>query len=80
MALIDCHECGKKISDEASTCPGCGCPTKYAQEEKIYGCISGCLLLLGFSIFSWWGFNTIFFPDEDPWYFLKESEQIESNA
>ena len=61
----------KKISDEASTCPGCGCPTKYAQEVEIYSFIFGCLLLLGFSIFSWWGFNKIFLPDEDPWDFLK---------
>ena len=26
MALIDCSECGKRISDRASACPECGCP------------------------------------------------------
>lgn len=26
MALIKCIECGKEISDRASTCPNCGCP------------------------------------------------------
>lgn len=26
MALIKCSECGKEISDKASTCPNCGCP------------------------------------------------------
>lgn len=26
MALIACSECGKEISDQASTCPHCGCP------------------------------------------------------
>jgi len=26
MALIDCPECGKQISSEAPTCPGCGVP------------------------------------------------------
>ncbi len=26
MALIQCPECGKQISDKASSCPGCGCP------------------------------------------------------
>ncbi len=26
MALIKCPECGKEISDKASTCPSCGCP------------------------------------------------------
>jgi len=24
MALIECKECGKKVSDKASTCPNCG--------------------------------------------------------
>lgn len=28
MALIFCKECGKQISDKATTCPNCGCPTK----------------------------------------------------
>ncbi|MBO5893442.1 MAG: NINE protein [Alistipes sp.] len=26
MALIYCRECGKQISDQAFTCPFCGCP------------------------------------------------------
>ena len=26
MALINCSECGKQISDKAITCPHCGCP------------------------------------------------------
>ena len=26
MALIKCSECGKEISDKATTCPNCGCP------------------------------------------------------
>ncbi|MBQ2710783.1 MAG: zinc ribbon domain-containing protein [Clostridia bacterium] len=26
MALIKCIECGKQISDKATTCPYCGCP------------------------------------------------------
>ena len=26
MALINCSECGKQISDKASTCPNCGNP------------------------------------------------------
>lgn len=28
MALIDCYECGKKISDIAPACPSCGAPSK----------------------------------------------------
>lgn len=26
MALIKCPECGKEVSDKASSCPSCGCP------------------------------------------------------
>jgi uncharacterized membrane protein YvbJ len=26
MALINCSECGKMISDKAKNCPECGCP------------------------------------------------------
>lgn len=26
MALISCSECGKQVSDKASTCPNCGAP------------------------------------------------------
>lgn len=26
MALINCMECGREISDKATTCPFCGCP------------------------------------------------------
>ncbi|MBV5327369.1 MAG: hypothetical protein JZU65_06980, partial [Chlorobium sp.] len=29
MALIKCSECNKDISDKATTCPGCGCPTPF---------------------------------------------------
>ena len=28
MAFISCPECGKAISDKATTCPHCGCPTE----------------------------------------------------
>lgn len=26
MALIKCSECGREVSDKATTCPHCGCP------------------------------------------------------
>lgn len=28
MALINCPECGKEISDKAASCPNCGCPNQ----------------------------------------------------
>ena len=32
MALINCTECNKEISDKAQTCPGCGAPVAVASE------------------------------------------------
>ena len=26
MGLVRCEECGHRVSDQARTCPGCGCP------------------------------------------------------
>jgi|SRR3990172_3973207 len=53
MALIACSECGRDVSDIASTCPGCGAPVisekkktivkdvvqrlRHAQERRIAG-------------------------------------------
>ena len=34
MALIICEECGKSISDKATTCPGCGSPIKKVCDKK----------------------------------------------
>ena len=32
MALITCPECGKEVSDKATTCPNCGCPLQQSQQ------------------------------------------------
>jgi coenzyme F420-reducing hydrogenase alpha subunit len=34
MALINCNECGKEISDKASTCPNCGAPVEKGFPES----------------------------------------------
>ena len=26
MAMVQCPECGREVSDQAATCPNCGCP------------------------------------------------------
>ena len=35
MALIKCNECGQMISDRATKCPKCGCPTTKGTESHI---------------------------------------------
>ena len=35
MALINCSECGKEISDKALTCPNCGAPVENDERENI---------------------------------------------
>ncbi len=37
MALIKCGECGKEVSDKASSCPNCGNPinSKYTKTERV---------------------------------------------
>ena len=35
MALIKCNECGNMISDKATKCPKCGCPTTKGTESHI---------------------------------------------
>ena len=34
MALIKCPECGKEISDRATSCPNCGCPVEKGPVEE----------------------------------------------
>ena len=34
MALIECHECGKEISDSAVACPSCGAPVRAKRHKK----------------------------------------------
>lgn len=34
MALIKCHECGKKVSTEATVCPACGAAVKVPEPKQ----------------------------------------------
>lgn len=34
MALIDCVECGKQVSDQAASCPHCVAPVQLSQKKK----------------------------------------------
>jgi len=48
MALINCPDCGKEVSDQAPTCPNCGHPLKElnqpSPEVKVEGHKEGCFL------------------------------------
>lgn len=48
MALINCKECGKQISDQAAVCPHCGAPLKTQRVPAKHAISnSGCLAILG---------------------------------
>lgn len=38
MALINCLECGKEISDKVSVCPNCGCPINANESQNKLVC------------------------------------------
>lgn len=72
MALIGCSECGRKVSDQASSCPHCGAPIKldefYNDEEKelvtvrvsnVFVIIL-CLIIFIFGIYCSWFMLTTF--------------------
>ncbi|MEX2399854.1 MAG: zinc-ribbon domain-containing protein [Rhodothermales bacterium] len=53
MALVECRECGRDVSDEADKCPHCGAPpTTAARMQQIAWAVSmiGLIILL-FAIF-----------------------------
>ena len=35
MALVNCHECNKQVSDSALTCPNCGAPVRATQQRIV---------------------------------------------
>ena len=35
MALINCPECSKNISDQATSCPNCGHPIKNNESQRV---------------------------------------------
>jgi len=52
MAMIDCPECGRQVSDQADTCPACGHPLKRgflgrAGTERTFnvGCLAVVLVI-----------------------------------
>lgn len=69
MALIKCSECGKEVSDKASSCPNCGAPIKedeikkrnkcgYKNREKISYYTYSCFIFNYYMCFYIWLFYT----------------------
>jgi uncharacterized membrane protein YvbJ len=47
VALVQCAECGKQMSNEAMACPACGRPNKLARNKQMDGHQrTGCALML----------------------------------
>ena len=53
MALIDCPECSKKISNKANNCPYCGFPIEINKENQSANLSKN--LSIGKKITSWLG-------------------------
>lgn len=59
MALIKCLECGKEISEQALSCPHCGCPIKSTlkvkkkDNYKVYAVISIIAFVLAGIMWFW---------------------------
>ena len=48
MALINCPECGKEISDKAASCPNCGTPINETEnKQSIFGIVGFILSIIG---------------------------------
>ena len=50
MSMINCSECGSKISNAAEVCPNCGIKSAKKMEEDQQDNFSGGLTALGFAI------------------------------
>ena len=50
MALIKCKECGKEISDQATTCPNCGAKTEISKKKRYNIIIAICIAVIAFII------------------------------
>lgn len=51
MPMIQCHECGKDISDSAEHCPHCGCKTSHGKRLVESKCLLYKMLVAGIALF-----------------------------
>ena len=50
MALVQCRECGKEVSDQAQTCPYCGIKTPSKKRRQIKWVITIILILVAIGL------------------------------
>lgn len=65
MALLQCPECGKEISDQASCCPHCGYKTSKKPALRKGGAVLLCLLVLALGTALLIGQTTLLWSKED---------------
>ena len=60
MALVQCRECGKMVSEEADVCPYCGAkmPSKKRKQRRLFISIILLLILAGGMIWTYFHFAT----------------------
>ena len=46
MAMIDCRECEKQISERAKCCPHCGCPNEHPIQSNIIPISAGLAIFI----------------------------------
>lgn len=71
MALIECPECSRKISDNADSCPGCGYPINPISPVVVNGkakegCFLqtlniGCFMIISFFVIMMLSFSAFYF-------------------
>lgn len=85
MSLIRCPECGKEISDKASTCIHCGCPIQkeknlHTTKKFVYMCMSEACLSNPFKEFDEYKGDTQICPDCGTQIEYYETEIIDNNT
>ena len=53
MALVECPECGKQISDHGFTCPHCGYERRVIEAHVLVKVIIG-FGFVGAALYVWW--------------------------
>lgn len=64
MALIKCKECGKEISDQATSCPNCGAKLQ-TEEQKLIVIVVAIIIIIVSIYFMFKGTSKLLNSDSD---------------